>query len=62
MQKRQAELNYSQTQYIMRLLAKWRQTKINCFMRASDKDTKTELAEEIANINEILGVMRTWEI
>jgi hypothetical protein len=31
-------------------------------MRASDKDTKTELAEEIANINEILGVMRTWEI
>jgi hypothetical protein len=61
MQKRQAGLSFSQVQYVMRLLAKWRQTKINCFLRATDTSIKSEHAEEIARINEILGVMKRWE-
>jgi hypothetical protein len=56
------QLSCLQTQYVAGLLAKWRQTKKNCFSRATDKDERTKFAEEIANINEILGVMRTWEI
>ncbi len=61
MQKRKAKLTLSQLQYVLGVLAKWRRTNINCFMRASDKPTKRKLAEEVALLNEILGVMRTWE-
>jgi hypothetical protein len=58
---RKAELTHSQKQYVLDLLVKWRKTNINCFNRGTDKPTKKKLAEEIATINEILGVIKKWE-
>jgi hypothetical protein len=58
---RKADLTHSQLQYLLDLLTKWRKTNINCFMRSTDKQSKRKLAEEIATINEILGVIKKWE-